>query len=195
MNGHADLPRCGWAGGDPLMVAYHDREWGVPLHDDQGLFEFLILEGAQAGLSWFTILKKRDAYRRAFRDFDPQTVASFGDADRARLLADAGIVRNRLKIDAAIGNARALLALQETHGSFDAYIWQFVGGAPIQNRWRSLSEIPAQTAESVAMSKELKKQGFRFVGPTICYALMQAVGLVNDHVIDCFRYAEVSRLT
>jgi DNA-3-methyladenine glycosylase I len=195
MYGHADLPRCGWATGDPLMIAYHDEEWGVPLHDDRGLFEFLILEGAQAGLSWFTILKKREAYRRAFCDFDPPTVASFDDADRARLLADAGIVRNRLKIDAAIGNARALLALQEMFGSFDAYIWQFVGGAPIQNRWQSLNEIPAQTSESVVMSKELKKRGFRFVGPTICYALMQAVGMVNDHVIDCFRYAEVATLT
>jgi DNA-3-methyladenine glycosylase I len=195
MNEHAGVMRCAWAAGDPLMVAYHDLEWGVPLHNDRGLFEFLILEGAQAGLSWSTILKKREAYRLAFRGFDPEVVARFDDADRARLLNDAGIVRNRLKIDAAISNARALLAVQELFGSFDAYIWQFVGGGPIQNRWQSLSEIPAQTPESVAMSKDLKKRGFRFVGPTISYALMQAVGMANDHVIECFRYAEVATLT
>jgi DNA-3-methyladenine glycosylase I len=194
MDAHAGVTRCAWAFGDPLMVAYHDQEWGVPLHDDTGLFEFLILEGAQAGLSWATILKKREAYRRAFRGFAPDVVARFDDADRARLLGDAGIVRNRLKIEAAIGNARALLAVQERCGSFDAYLWQFVGGAPIRNRWQSMSEIPAQTPESAAMSKDLKQRGFRFVGPTICYALMQAVGMVNDHVVECFRYAEVAAL-
>jgi len=183
--------RCGWAGEDPLMVDYHDREWGTPVHDDRRLFEFLILEGAQAGLSWSTILKKREAYRRAFHDFDPAAVARFDDADRARLLADAGIVRNRLKIDAAIANARAVLAIQEAHGSLDRYLWQFAGGAPIQNGWQTLAELPVQTAESEAMSKALKKAGFRFVGPTICYALMQAVGMVNDHLVGCFRYAEL----
>jgi len=185
------MMRCGWAGEDPLMVDYHDREWGTPVHDDRRLFEFLILEGAQAGLSWSTILKKREAYRRAFHDFDPAAVARFDDADRARLLADAGIVRNRLKIDAAIANARAVLAIQEAHGSLDRYLWLFVGGAPIQNGWQTLAELPAQTAESEAMSKALKKAGFRFVGPTICYALMQAVGMVNDHLVGCFRYAEL----
>lgn len=186
--------RCAWAGDDPLMVAYHDVEWGVPECDDRRLFEFLILEGAQAGLSWSTILNKREAYRAAFHEFDPQVVARFSDADRARLLADAGIVRNRRKIDAAIANARAFLAVQEEVGSFNAYIWQFVGGAPIQNHWHTLAELPVQTVESAAMSKDLKRRGFSFVGPTICYALMQAVGMVNDHVVGCFRHAEVSAL-
>lgn len=192
MTGAGDVYRCEWAGSDPLMIAYHDLEWGTPVHDDRVLFEFLILEGAQAGLSWATILKKREAYREAFRGFDPETVARFDEADRARLLGDAGIVRNRRKIDAAITNARAFLAVQEAEGSFDRYIWQFVDGAPLQNRWRTVGELPAQTPVSVAMSKALKQRGFSFVGPTICYAFMQAVGMVNDHVVDCFRYAELA---
>lgn len=183
--------RCAWAGDDPLHVAYHDEEWGVPVHDDRTLFEFLILEGAQAGLSWSTILKKRENYRRAFDGFDPRKVAAYGDAKVAKLLADPGIVRNRLKVAAAISNARAFLGVQDEFGSFDAYIWGFVGGTPLVNAWRSLSEIPAQTPESVATSKDLLKRGFKFVGPTICYAFMQAVGMVNDHTLDCFRYKEL----
>jgi len=174
------------------MIDYHDREWGVPVHDDQQLFEFLILEGAQAGLSWSTILKKRENYRRALCGFDPTVVALFDAQDRARLLADAGIVRNRLKIRSAIENAKILLQVQQEFGSFDAYIWQFVDGTPVQNHWERLAEIPSQTAESVQMSKALKKRGFRFVGPTICYAFMQAVGMVNDHVVSCYRYADLS---
>jgi len=185
--------RCAWAGTDPLMIAYHDQEWGVPLHDDAGLFEFLILEGAQAGLNWMTILKKRDNYRRAFANFDPVRVARFDEAKIGQLLQDPGIVRNRLKVEAAVSNAQALLRVQEEHGSFDAYIWQFVGGKPLQSAWSALSELPAETPEAQAMSKDLKKRGFRFVGPTICYAFMQAVGMVNDHVTDCFRYEELRR--
>lgn len=185
------MNRCAWAGDDPRMIAYHDEEWGIPVHDDRVLFEFLILEGAQAGLSWATILNKREAYRRAFANFDPETVAHFDEADRARLLTDAGIVRNRLKIDAAITNAQIVLEVQEAHGSLDAYLWSFVDGVPIQNAWRTLDEVPTQTPCSVAMSKVLKKRGFRFVGPTICYAFMEAVGMVNDHVVDCFRHAEL----
>lgn len=184
--------RCAWAGNDPLLMAYHDQEWGVPLHDDQGLFEFLILEGAQAGLSWTTILKKRDHYRQAFANFEPAAVAQFDEAKREALLQNPGIVRNRLKIEAAITNARAFLQVQAEFGSFDAYIWQFVNGQPRQNRWTSLSELPAQTPDSEAMSKDLKKRGFRFVGPTICYAFMQAVGMVNDHTVDCYRYQELA---
>ena len=184
--------RCDWTGDDPLYIAYHDEEWGVPLHDDQQLFEFLILEGAQAGLSWITILKKRNNYRRAFANFDPVQVAQFDQAKRQELLANPGIVRNQLKIDAAISNAQAFLRVQEEFGTFDAYIWRFVDGQPIQNRWTSLSEIPAQTPISEAMSKDLKKRGFKFVGPTICYAYMQAVGLVQDHVVSCFRYSELT---
>jgi DNA-3-methyladenine glycosylase I len=183
--------RCGWVGQDPLMIAYHDWEWGTPLHDDPGLFEFLILEGAQAGLSWSTILRKREAYRRAFRGFDPRVVARYGPADEARLLADAGIVRNRLKIAAAIANARTVLAVQEEFGSLDRYLWQIVGGATVHNHCETLSEIPAQSPESVTMSNVLKARGFRFVGPTICYAFMQAVGMVNDHLVGCFRYQEL----
>jgi DNA-3-methyladenine glycosylase I len=183
--------RCAWAGEDPLYVAYHDLEWGIPIHDDQRLFEFLILEGAQAGLSWATILRKREGYRRAFAGFDPFQVACFGEEEIAALMGDRGIVRNRRKIEAAVANARAFLAVQEEHGSFHAYGWGFVGGAPVQNRWRSLAEIPAQTPESQAMSRDLLRRGFRFVGPTICYAFMQAVGMVNDHVVECFRYAEL----
>jgi DNA-3-methyladenine glycosylase I len=183
--------RCAWAGDDPLMIAYHDLEWGVPVHDDRTLFEFLILEGAQAGLTWSTILRKREGYRRAFAGFDPGQVARFDEERVRELLADPGIVRNRRKIEAAVGNARAFRTVQEEHGSFDAYIWRFVGGAPAQNRWRSLAELPAQTPESQAMSRDLVRRGFRFVGPTICYAFMQAVGMINDHVVDCFRHAEL----
>jgi DNA-3-methyladenine glycosylase I len=189
--GNPDPPRCAWAGDDPLYAAYHDREWGVPVHDDRLLFEFLILEGAQAGLSWITILRKREHYRRVFDDFDAQRIADY-DADKvASLLADPGIVRNRLKVAAAIANARAFLDVCREFGSFDAFIWGFVQGRPIQNRWASLSEIPAASAESQAMSRALSKRGFRFVGPTICYAFMQAVGMVNDHTTDCFRHGEL----
>jgi DNA-3-methyladenine glycosylase I len=180
--------RCGWAGSDPLYCAYHDEEWGVPTHDDHRLFEMLCLEGAQAGLAWITILRKREHYRTAFDNFDAATIANYGDDKIAALLADPGIVRNRLKVNAFIQNARAYLAVQAEFGAFDAYIWQFVGGAPIVNQRRTLREIPAQTPEAVAMSKELKRRGFTFVGPTICYAYMQACGLVNDHVVDCFCY-------
>lgn len=185
------VTRCAWAGEGGLYTDYHDFEWGVPVHDDRKLFEMLILEGAQAGLSWSTILNKREAYRRAFQGFDPETVAGFTDADVARLLSDIGIVRNRLKITSAIDNARAFLRVRQEFGSFDAYIWRFVGGKPIWNQWRSIAELPAQTPESAAMSKDLIRRGFRFVGPTICYAFMQAVGMVNDHVVDCYRYQEL----
>ena len=185
--------RCTWAGTtDPLMIAYHDEEWGVPLHDDRRLFEFLVLEGAQAGLSWRTILHKRENYRRAFHHFDPAKVARYGARDVKRLLADAGIVRNRLKIESTIDNARAFLAVCEEFGSFDAYIWRFVGGRPIRNAWKTMRNIPAKTAASDAISKDLKERGFRFVGSTICYAHMQATGMVNDHTVDCFRYRGVT---
>jgi DNA-3-methyladenine glycosylase I len=182
--------RCGWARTDGMIV-YHDAEWGVPLHDDRGLFEFLILEGAQAGLSWSTILNKRPAYRAAFDKFDPKKVARYGEAKMAALLADAGIVRNRLKIAAAVQNAQAFLAVQKEYGDFDRYIWSFVGGKPLDNRRKRLEEMPASTPESDAMSKDLRKRGFNFVGSTICYAFMQATGMVNDHVVDCFRYRQV----
>ena len=182
--------RCAWAA-TPLGIAYHDAEWGVALHDDRMLFEFLILEGAQAGLSWELILQKRDAFRAAFDGFDPVRVAGYGDEKVAELLANPGIVRNRLKVAAAIGNARAFLDVQAEFGSFDAYIWRFVGGRPVKNVWQSLAEIPAKTPQSEAMSKELRRRGFRFVGPTICYAFMQATGMVNDHTTDCFRYGEI----
>lgn len=189
------IRRCAWAGtSDPLYLAYHDEEWGVPSHDDRHLFEMLILEGAQAGLSWITILRKRENYRRAYRGFDPRKVARFTAADRKRLLADAGIVRNRLKVDASIGNARAFLEVQREFGSFAAYAWSFVGGAPIQNARRTLRDIPARTPESDAFSKALRKRGFRFVGSTILYAFMQAVGMVNDHTSECHRHAAVKRL-
>jgi DNA-3-methyladenine glycosylase I len=188
------MPRCPWAATD-LSAAYHDREWGVPVHDDRLLFEFLILEGAQAGLSWITILKKRDNYRAAFRDFDPRLVARFGPREEARLMADAGIVRNRLKIAAAIANARAFLAVQEECGTFDSYIWRFVDGRPIQNRWRTLAELPARTEISDALSKDLKNRGFKFVGTTIIYAHMQATGMVNDHLVTCPRHAELGGRT
>jgi DNA-3-methyladenine glycosylase I len=184
--------RCPWAKSD-LYIAYHDQEWGVPIHDDRLLFEFLILEGAQAGLSWETILKKRENYRAAFANFDAQRIARFSAADNRKLLANAGIVRNRLKIDSTISNAQALLALQEELGSFDTYLWSFVGNVPRQNAWRSLKDVPPRTAESDAMSKDLRRRGFRFVGSTICYALMQAVGMVNDHLVDCFRHVELRR--
>jgi len=187
----ANKPRCQWAR-DPLSMAYHDREWGVPVHDDRRLFEFLVLEGAQAGLSWITILKKRTAYRKAFDRFDPQKVARY-DADRmTALMGDAGIVRNRLKIASAVGNAQALLAAAEEFGSFDRYIWGFVDGRPVRNCRSAREALPARTPQSDAMSKDLKRRGFRFVGSTICYAFMQAVGMVNDHTIDCFRYSELS---
>ncbi len=181
------LRRCAWAKGD-LYIAYHDHEWGVPMHDDRLLFEFLILEGAQAGLSWITILKKRENYRRAFDKFDARKVARYDSRRIRKLLADPGIVRNRLKIESAVRNAKAFLAVQNEFGSFDRYIWQFVGGRPIRNHWKSLKEIPARTPESDAMSRDLIKRGFKFVGSTICYAFMQAVGMVNDHTTDCFRY-------
>jgi DNA-3-methyladenine glycosylase I len=183
--------RCEWATSSELYIEYHDSEWGVPVHDDRLLFEFLILEGAQAGLSWSTILNKRQAYIQAFDNFEPTTVASYDDSKVQALLANPGIVRNRLKIQAAIQNARSFLAVQDQFGSFDTYIWQFVDGKPIQNSWKSLQEIPATTQESDAMSKDLKKRGFTFVGSTICYAFMQAIGMVNDHVVDCFRWREV----
>jgi DNA-3-methyladenine glycosylase I len=182
--------RCPWAK-DEQYIAYHDNEWGVPVHDDRLLFEFLVLEGAQAGLSWATILKKRENYRQAFDGFDPASVARYGAKERRRLLADAGIVRNRLKIDSAISNAKSFLAVQKGLGSFDQYIWQFVGGRPKQNAWRAMGEVPAKTPESDAMSKDLKRREFRFVGSTICYAFMQAVGMVNDHLVDCFRYRQL----
>jgi DNA-3-methyladenine glycosylase I len=184
--------RCGWARNE-LAIRYHDEEWGVPVHDDRRWFEFITLEGAQAGLSWDTILRKRDAYRRAFKEFDPARVAKFGDRDVTRLLADAGIVRNRLKINSAIGNAKAFLAVQREFGSFDDYIWRFIGGRPRINKWRALKQVPARTAESDAMSKELIGRGFKFVGSTICYAMMQATGMVNDHMVDCERYRAVMR--
>jgi len=183
--------RCSWSSTDPLYRKYHDTEWGVPLHNDRRLFEFLILDGAQAGLSWFTILKKRQNYRKAFDHFDPHKIAGYDTRKVSELLSNEGIVRNKLKINAAIQNAVSFLAVQKEFGSFDNYIWRFVGGETIKNKWYTLEEIPAQTPESAAMSADLKKRGFKFVGPTICYAFMQAAGLVNDHVVDCFRYEEV----
>lgn len=186
----AERIRCPWAKGDQY-VAYHDLEWGVPVHDDRLLFEFLILEGAQAGLSWATILKKRESYRKAFNDFDTATVAKYGKRKQASLLANEGIVRNRLKIESAIDNAKAFLAVKDEAGTFDSYIWSFVDGRPKQNAWPSLKAVPARTQESDAMSKDLKRRGFRFVGSTICYAFLQATGMVNDHLIKCFRHAEL----
>ena len=185
------VDRCAWAGSDPLYVAYHDQEWGVPVHNDRLMFEFLVLEGAQAGLSWATILKKRENYRAAFDNFDPVLVARYDESKVAELLANPGIVRNRLKIASAIKNARFFLAVQDEFGSFDAYIWRFVGGAPKRNAWKSLAEIPAKTTESDVLSKDLMGRGFNFVGSTICYAHMQAVGMVNDHTTSCFRYSQV----
>lgn len=188
-----EVSRCPWSVSDPLYIAYHDEEWGVQEHDDRKLFEMLILEGAQAGLSWITILKRRETYRHAFDNFDPAIIARYDDAKVAVLLADPGIIRNRQKVAATIQNARAFLDVQDAFGSFDAYIWQFVGGLPRQNAFTKLSQIPAETPESRAMSKDLRKRGFSFVGPTICYAFMQACGLVNDHLVSCFRYAELTK--
>ena len=185
-------PRCPWGTGDPLYLAYHDTEWGVPIHDDRRLFELLNLEGAQAGLAWITILRKRDGYRQAFDGWDPERIAAYGPDDEARLLGDPGIVRNRAKIRSVIGNARAYLAMTDTPGAFDRHLCAFVDGAPIQNRWTSLGSVPAETDASKAMSRDLKKRGFSFVGPTIVYAFMQSAGLVNDHVVSCFRHAELS---
>ncbi len=185
------LRRCAWPGSDPLYLAYHDREWGVPVHDDRLLFEFLTLEGAQAGLSWITILRKRQAYREAFAGFDPEVVARFGRAKVEKLLANPGIVRNRRKVESAVTNARAFLKVQEEFGSFAAYQWSFVDGRPIRNVWKLIREIPARTPASDAFSRDLKNRGFRFVGSTICYAHMQAVGMVNDHTVDCFRWREL----
>jgi DNA-3-methyladenine glycosylase I len=183
--------RCPWCAGDPLYIRYHDGEWGVPVHDELRHFEFLILEGAQAGLSWLTVLKKREAYRSAFSGFDPQKVSRYSDKKIEELLGDSGIIRNRRKIQSAVKNARCFLDIQKEAGSFDAYIWSFTGGAPIINSFRTLEEIPAQTALSAEISKDLKKRGFSFVGPTIIYAHMQAIGMVNDHLISCFRYQEL----
>lgn len=185
--------RCAWAGSDPLYQAYHDLEWGVPVHDDRLLFEFLTLEGAQAGLSWITILRKRQAYRAAFAGFDPAVVATFDEARQAELMGNAGIVRNRLKIASTISNARAFLTVQAEFGSFDAYLWRFVDGAPIRNTWDSFTQLPSSTPLSDVISRDLKKRGFRFVGTTICYAFMQAIGMVNDHTTDCFRWQELMR--
>jgi DNA-3-methyladenine glycosylase I len=186
----SEMMRCEWAaGGDELMLAHHDEEWGTPSHDDRHLFEMLTLEGAQAGLSWSTILRKRQGYRRAFAGFDPAVVARFGAKDVERLLADPGIVRNRLKVESTVNNAARVLEVQAEHGSLDAYLWAFVDGEPIVNRWRRLSEIPAETPLSKAISKELKRRGFRFIGPTVVYAFMQSVGMVDDHTVDCFRRA------
>jgi len=184
--------RCPWCGDEPLYVRYHDSEWGVPLHDDRRLFEFLVLEGAQAGLSWLTVLKKRSGYRRAFDGFDPQRVAGYGTGELEALLANPAIVRNRLKIGSAVRNARVVLEIQREFGSFDAYLWRFVGGRPKQNRWKTLGEVPAETRESRALSKDLARRGCSFVGPTICYAFMQAVGMANDHLVDCFRHAQLA---
>ncbi|MBA3873890.1 MAG: DNA-3-methyladenine glycosylase I [Anaerolineae bacterium] len=186
------MQRCGWANpNEPLYIAYHDTEWGVPCHDDRKLFEMLILEGAQAGLSWITVLKKRENYRAAFDQFDPEKIAHYDEAKVAELLANPGIIRNKLKVNATIANARAYLTVRDEFGSFDKYIWQFVGGQPLVNHWQGLNEIPPETDMSRAMSKDLLKRGFKFVGSTICYAFMQACGMVNDHMVDCFRYAEV----
>ena len=184
--------RCGWVGTDPIYVAYHDQEWGVPEWDDRALYEKLVLDSFQAGLSWLTILRKRDNFRRAFAGFDPLTIAGYGPEDVARLMTDAGIVRNRAKIEAAIAGARGWLDIVESNGSFATFIWRIVDGRPLINDWRDLGDVPAATAESQALSKALRERGFRFVGPTVCYAFMQAVGMVNDHVVTCFRHREVS---
>lgn len=185
------MTRCGWCGEDPLYVAYHDTEWGVPVHDDRKLFEFVVLEGAQAGLSWLTILRRREGYRRAFADFDPERVARFDQSDVERLLQDSSIIRNRKKVESTVANARAFLRVQAEFGSFDRYIWGFVEGRPILNRFRSLGEIPARTELAETISRDLKRRGFGFVGPTIVYAHMQATGMVNDHLVDCFRYSQL----
>jgi DNA-3-methyladenine glycosylase I len=186
--------RCPWVKEDPLMIEYHDKEWGIPVHDDNLLFEFLILEGAQAGLSWITILRKRENYRKAFDNFDPAKIADYNEEKIEELMNNPGIIRNHRKITAAVANAKAVLEIQKEYGSFDKYIWQFVGGEPIQNKWEKMEDVPSFTAESEKMSKDLKKKGFKFVGPTICYAFMQAVGMVNDHVVGCFRYSEIKKI-
>lgn len=186
------MNRCNWPGGDPLMIKYHDKEWGVPVHDDRLLFEYMILDGFQAGLSWNTVLKKRENFQKAFANFDPKKIAKYGEKDYNRLLFDAGIIRNRAKINAAILNAKKFLEVQKEFGSFDKYIWQFVGGKPIINKFKKLSDIPAKTKESDEVSKDLIKRGFKFVGSTICYAFMQAAGMVNDHLIDCFCHDKVN---
>ncbi|MEI7945998.1 MAG: DNA-3-methyladenine glycosylase I [bacterium] len=183
--------RCAWCSDDPLYVSYHDTEWGIPVHDDRRLFEFLILEGAQAGLSWLTVLKKRGNYRKAFDNFEIARVARYGQKDIDRLLLDPGIIRNRLKIESAIKNAQGVLTIQKEYGTFDAYLWRYVNGKPLQNSWRSMADLPATSTVSDQMSKDLKKRGFNFVGSTICYSLMQAVGMVNDHLVDCYRYKEI----
>lgn len=189
----ADLTRCSWPGTDPMYVQYHDTEWGVPVHDDRRHFEFLVLDGAQAGLSWLLILRKREGYRRAFEGFDPEKVARFTERKIERLLGDAGIVRNRLKVRSAVTNAQAFLEVQAEYGSFDRYIWQFVGGETRVNRWKTLANIPARTPQSDKMSRDMQARGFTFVGSTICYSYMQAAGLVNDHIVSCFRHAELAR--
>lgn len=185
------IKRCKWVTDDSIYIEYHDKEWGIPVHDDRKLFEFLILEGAQAGLSWITILKKRENYRKVFDDFDPVKVAQYGEEKIQELLSNKGIVRNRRKIESTVNNAKEFLAIQKEFGSFDKYIWQFVGGSPKINNWNRIEEVPVTTVESDLMSKDLKKRGFKFVGSTICYSFMQAVGMVNDHTTDCFRYSEV----
>jgi len=187
--------RCKWCGSDPLYVTYHDEEWGVPVHEDRLLFEFLILEGAQAGLSWLTILKKRENYRRAFDTFNVEKVANYTEVDVERLMADTGIVRNRLKIESAIKNAKGVLTIEKEFGSFDTYLWDYIDRTPIQNEWKRLEDVPAKTQIAERMSKDLKKRGFNFVGPTICYAFMQAIGMVNDHTTDCFRHNELKKLS
>ena len=189
------ITRCEWSTSDPLYIDYHDQEWGIPVHDDRSLFEFLVLEGAQAGLSWLTILRKRENYRQAFDNFEPESVARYSAEKVAELLHNPGIIRNRLKINAAIANARAFLKVKEQFGSFDAYMWRFVDGQTRHNAWKSLDEIPAKTPESEALSKDLIQRGFKFVGPTICYAHMQATGMVNDHVVHCFRYPQLKSLS
>ena len=186
------MKRCEWPDEDELMIRYHDEEWGVPVHDDRKLFEFMVLDGAQAGLSWSTVLKKRANYREAFDNFDPKLVAEYNEGKIEELMSNSGIIRNRRKIEGAIKNARAFLEVQKEFGSFDKYIWEFVGGKPIVNSWRTLSQIPATSPESDVMSKDLKRRGFTFVGTTICYAFMQAAGMVNDHVVECFRYAQIN---
>jgi DNA-3-methyladenine glycosylase I len=187
------IPRCGWCGADPLYIRYHDEEWGVPVHDDRKLFEMIVLEGMQAGLSWLTVLRKREDFREAFDEFQASKVAAYDPKKIRSLLKNPAIIRNRLKIEAAAANARAFLEIEKKFGSFNRFIWSLAGHKPRQNRFRSLKELPPQTPESEAMSRELKKRGFRFVGPTICYSFMQAVGMVNDHLVDCFRYKEISR--
>jgi len=184
---------CDWPGDDPLMIEYHDTEWGLPVHDDRKLFEFLVLDAAQAGLSWRTVLKKRENYRKAFRQFDPEKVARFKTRDIERLLGDPGIIRNRLKVESAVANAKAMIEVQKEFGSFDRYIWGFTGGKTVKNKWKKLDQLPAESEESRAMSRDMKKRGFKFCGPVICYAFMQAAGMVNDHLVHCFRYREVGR--